>query len=314
MADLSKVTLPSGNTYDIKDATARQQIETIKTLTASGVSYAGTTTTVLTDGSTTSTITVKDGTSTKTLAATDGMMVNYNNVMYCWNGTQWDQLGAAGALKALAYKDSVTGSVTPVGSVSAPSFTGTQTDISVTGTPAGTVSAPTFTGTKTTVTVSGTPAGTVSAPTFTGDVSEVSVSGTPSGTVKITPSTGTISEITGVGTLPAFTATVANETLTFGWSAGTLPTKANATVMTGASATFTGEEITATGTVTPSGTVSAPTFTGTSLKASADITPAGTISAPTFTGSSMTAIGKVTPAGTVSQPVFTGAASTVESK
>lgn len=262
MADISKAKLPNGNIYNLKDAQARQDIETIKTLTASGVSYVGTTTTALTDGSTVSSITIKNGSTTKTLTATEGMMANYNNVMYCWNGSQWDQLGAAGALKALAYKDSVTGTFTPSGTIDAPVFSGNKEDISVTGTPSGTISAPVFTGTAT----------------------DISVSGTPSGTITVTPDTDTIGEITGVGSLPAWTANVSDETLVFSWDAGSLPTKEDTTVVTGASATFTGTSTTSTGKITPSGTVSTPIFTGAKMTASGSVTPSGMVSAPTFNG------------------------------
>lgn len=83
---------------------------------------------------------------------------------------------------------------------------------------------------KDTASGSVTPAGTVSAPSIT-----------------ITPTTSTIAAVNTVGTLPTWSASVNNEILSFSFSAGTLPTTTNATVMTGASASAT-----------------APTFTGTS--------------------------------------------------
>ena len=52
--------------------------------------------------------------------------------------------------------------------VTQPTFTGTQSTISVSGTPTGDVSKPKFTGTQSTISVSGTPTGDVSKPTFTG--------------------------------------------------------------------------------------------------------------------------------------------------
>lgn len=77
-----------------------------------------------------------------------------------------------------------------------------------------------------------TPHGSVSTPTIT-----------------VTPTTGTVNSITDVGTLPDFSATVSNENLTLGWSAGTLPTKgSDTTVATGIQ----------------SATSTQPTFTGTS--------------------------------------------------
>lgn len=60
MADISKITLPSGNTYDIKDATARQMI-------SGGVSF----------------IIAWDGTSTPTVANIPaGVVVSYNGTSY----------------------------------------------------------------------------------------------------------------------------------------------------------------------------------------------------------------------------------------
>jgi len=74
------------------------------------------------------------------------------------------------------------------------------------------------------------PSGNVSAPTIT-----------------CTPTTASVNSITGVGTLPTLTDDVTNETLSFSWAQGTLPTQGTAqTVMTGVSATastpyFTGD-------------------------------------------------------------------------
>ena len=76
------------------------------------------------------------------------------------------------------------------------------------------------------------PSGSVTAPTIT-----------------CTPSTASVYSITGVGTLPTLSDDVTNETLSFSWSQGTLPTQGSAqTVMTGVSATaseptFSGQEI-----------------------------------------------------------------------
>lgn len=263
-------------------------------------------------------------------------------------------------------KGTGTANYTPEGVVSQPTFTGTSKNVSVSGTPNGSVTIGTGTGTA-----NYTPAGTVSQPSFTGTSGSVSVSGKPSGTVTIskatsgtanytpegtvstptitvTPNTTTVNSITAVGTLPAWTATVDNENLTFGWSEGTLPTKgSNTTVATGIkSATssqptftgtgarltgsFSGTNTTMTGTFTPEGTVSAPSFNGTAVQLTGSFTgsnttmsgtykPEGTVSAPlfdgvgvqlkgTFTGSSTTMTGSYKPSGGVSKPTFTGTA------
>lgn len=251
MADISKITLPSGTTYDIKDAVARQM--------ASGVIHIvpGTNTTALTDGATTNPITV-DG---KSYTAVSGDAVFYNNKEFVFDGTKWHEFGDLTGLKALAYKDDARGTYTPAGTVSTPSFTGTEGNLSVTGTSAGTIAITTGVGAA-----NYTPAGTVSTPTIS-----VSTAG----------STTTVNSITDVGTLPSLSTTVANENLTITFNQGTLPTKGeNTTVKTGDAsytssqptfsgtgadleATFTGSEVTSTGKFTPSGTVSKPTFSGT---------------------------------------------------
>lgn len=307
-AQIKHITLPSGTTYDFVDEGARKLIDDL----ASYSDYLGVTTTALSDGAEIATIEI-DG---KSVTPKKGSIANYGKAEFIFNGTVWQEFGDLSALKALAYKASAKGSVTAKGTVSQPTFTGKAVDFTPEGTvsigtitPAGSVSKPTFTGTSGTVTVSGsatitkgtgtanyTPEGTVSAPTVT-----------------VTPKTASVTGISSVGslpscTLPNMTATVTDETLTLGWSvgsfsAGSLPTKATAqTFMTGATVSAT-----------------APTFTGigaeltASVSASGSYTPTGTISQPTFTGTGTTPTGtfigtkgSVTASGTVSKPSFTG--------
>ena len=260
MAEISKITLPSGNTYDIKDLQSRQDIESLKEFTASGVQYVGVTVTALTDGATTpTTISLSKGDTSEDYTVKKGDMVSYNNVMYAWNGSQWDELGSAGELKALAYKDTVTGSVTPSGIVSKPSFTGNEETISVSGTPSGTV-------------------GITASEPASGETANY----TPSGTVTVDEETANINEIDSVGSLPSLSATVDNETLILNFSAGTLPTKKAVNVSTGVkSASFSGK-----------GQVIKGTFTGNELKSSGDYTPKGDVSQPTFKGNSDTVTSK----------------------
>lgn len=107
-----------------------------------------------------------------------------------------------------------------------------------------------------------TPAGTISAPTFTTHTVPVQVSGLPEGTVSISPTTTSVTGITSVGTLPIFTYDPATENLSY--TPGTLPTAdTTATVMTGASASFTGQTLTSNGSITGVDAINAPTFTGT---------------------------------------------------
>ena len=237
MSTISQIELPSGSVYDLEDSAARADIENLKTTAIGGVHYRGNVKEALTDGATTSPVTIvstnAEGSSIETSltpAAGDIVNVAANNKAYAWNGKQWDLWGTAGEYKALAYKDNASGSITPSGSVSQPTFTGTKATISATYTPAG------------------------------------SVAVTPNVQLNTTP----ITPMNSVGTLPSFTTTVTNKKLTLGWDAGTLATKGSAvTVATSiksqtASATFTGTSGTAIADYTPTGTVSKPTFTGSS--------------------------------------------------
>lgn len=316
MADISKITLPSGSTYDIKDATARDLISAMSNYTA----YLGVTTTSLTDEATTNPITI----SNKQVTAVSGNIVTKGKEEFIFNGTKWQKFGDLSALGSLAYKNTASASYKPAGAVSQPTFTGKAVSYTPEGsvtvnayTPAGTVSKPSFTGTE---------------QTAAGTTSSVTVSKATSGTATYTPSgsvsapgitfdkkTASMYSITGVGslpacTLPSLTTSVTNETLTLGWSsgsfsAGTLPTRGSAqTVLTNSSSVTAGAPIftgdgarlvaaagTASITFTPSGTVSQPTFTGTEAVPTAsftgtakNITAAGDVSKPTFTGTQAT--------------------------
>jgi hypothetical protein len=186
MSDISEITLPSGVTYDIKDATARNDISMLKGSGTGAMHYAGVTTTALVNGSSTSPIKINEADYTPS----NGDVVIYGQLEFVWSTSdkKWHEFGSTGSLKGLAFKDSASASYTPAGSVSAP-------------------------------------------------------------TVSVAVNTAKVAPITGVGTLPNFTASVSNETLTLGFSAGSLPTK--------------GEEVTvATG--IKSASASAPAFTGTS--------------------------------------------------
>ncbi len=186
MADISEITLPSGVTYDIKDATARNDISMLKGSGTGAMHYAGVTTTALANGSSASPIKINEADYTPS----NGDVVIYEQLEFVWSTSdkKWHEFGSTGSLKGLAFKDSASASYTPAGSVSAP-------------------------------------------------------------TVSVAVNTAKVAPITGVGTLPNFTASVSNETLTLGFSAGSLPTK--------------GEEVTvATG--IKSASASAPAFKGTS--------------------------------------------------
>lgn len=266
MADISKITLPSGTTYDIKDARARELIGSL----SGALTYLGITTTELVDGSTASPIVI-GGTSVTPKA---GDIAAYGNSEFVWSDVEskWREFGSTGSLKALAFKDSASGSYTPAGTVSQPTFTGTKATISSSFTPAGSVAISKGTGTA-----NYTPEGTVSKPTVTVEMNTASVK--PFGSAGTLPSC----------TLPSMGATVSGETLALTWSAGsfsagTLPSAGTAVTVTTGVKSATASQPTFTGT----GAELKATFTGTAGTASAEYTPAGSVSQPTFTGSSAT--------------------------
>ena len=267
MADISQIKLPNGTTYNIKDANARERIEALESFTT----YLGVTTTALTDGATTNPITING----QSVTAQSGNIVLYGNQEFIFDGTHWNQFGDLSSLGSLAYKNTASGSFTPAGTVSQPTFNGDTMNSTGSFTPAGSVK---LTNSNKTAAVSAaesgavtyTPDGTVAAPTIS---------------VKTAGTTTTVNSITAVGTLPNYT--VSGEVLTL--TQGTLPTKGkNQTVKTGDAAyQATAPEFTGTGVRLVTGNISVPTsasFSGTAGAVSVSGTPSGTVSQPTFTG------------------------------
>lgn len=117
---ISSITLPSGTTYDIKDAQARSDIANLQSIATGAMYYIGISSTAITDGGTQNpTIDSAE----KTMAASDaGAVAIYDEKEYVWNGSKWQEFGSTGSLKALAFKDSAGGNFTPAGSVSAPTI------------------------------------------------------------------------------------------------------------------------------------------------------------------------------------------------
>lgn len=267
MADISQIKLPNGTTYNIKDANARKRIEALESFTT----YLGVTTTALTDGATTNPITING----QSVTAQSGNIVLYGNQEFIFDGTHWNQFGDLSSLGSLAYKNTASGSFTPAGTVSQPTFNGDTMNSTGSFTPAGSVK---LTNSNKTAAVSTaesgavtyTPDGTVAAPTIS---------------VKTAGTTTTVNSITAVGTLPSYT--VSGEVLTL--TQGTLPTKGkNQTVKTGDAAyQATAPEFTGTGVRLVTGNISVPSsasFSGTAGAVSVSGTPSGTVSQPTFTG------------------------------
>lgn len=324
MPEISKITLPNGNTYDIKDTVARASM-------SGAIVLKGVTTTALADEATTNPIVI-DG-SSYTAKANDAVF--YNKKEFVFDGTKWHEFGDMSGLGALATKDTASASYTPAGTVSQPTFTGTASNVTVTAstsasgnyTPAGTVSQPTFTGESTTFTGSFTPAGSVSVTTKSTSNKTATVAPAASGTATYTPggnvsgtavelNTTTVNSITAVGTLPSLTTTVADETLTIGWSAGTLPTKGSNTTVATSVKTVTDPTFSGTGVRLVTGNIPVPSaytaeWTGSEGTVSVTGTPEGSVSQPTFSGTKVAISGTVTPSGTVSQPTFSGTAATI---
>ena len=316
MADISKITLPNGSTYDVKDATARTQISseaaareaaddsinnTINSLKSSltgAMHYVGETSTALTDGSETSPIKITTrANGTVVVGNTDytpepGDVVIYQNKEFVYSKYAgrgvWNEFGSTGSFKALAFKDSASGSYTPAGAVSQPTFTGTAGTVSVKGN-SGDISG--YFETQ----IGSAVATYDSAGHSWSDVESdaVHIAGTnpykkfvlngildsASAVRDITNST--VSSVISVGTLPTFAATVNGETLSFNFNQGTLPSIRPVKVVTGLELVSDSavsispfcvigmfnpknhnNDITMTGTFTPQGTVSQPTFTG----------------------------------------------------
>lgn len=102
MAEISKIKIGS-NTYDIKDAYAREQI-------VGGVHYAGKTNTVLTDGATTKPIKIYNAETTtwEDYTQANGDIVIYEkaegrHLEFIWNGNHWDEFGSTGELGSGAF-------------------------------------------------------------------------------------------------------------------------------------------------------------------------------------------------------------------
>ena len=111
MPEISKITLPSGTTYDIKDSVARSSI-------GGAIIVRGTTTTALTDESATNPITING--ESYTAVANDAVF--YSKKEFVFDGTMWHEFGDMSGLGDLAAKDSASGSYTPAGSVSTPTI------------------------------------------------------------------------------------------------------------------------------------------------------------------------------------------------
>lgn len=234
MAYLSKITLPSGNTYDIKDQGARDLIAELMNYTE----YLGVTTTILTDGSTTNPITING----ESVTAVNGDIATYNSDEFIFNGTVWQKFGDLSGLRAFAYADTGTVTIQPAGTNadSAVSFAAHTTASVLKDTVTATVPKTSSTTKYLTANASGAEVQIdTTAAAVTGYASpntETFVKSYPGSIKKL--ATTSIPNVTSVGTAANWSATVENETLTFSWTANTPATLGTAiTAATGKVAT-----------------------------------------------------------------------------
>lgn len=280
----------NGTLYDIKDADSRERLDAIEAAIAGGVVYVGATTTALTDGATTNPITITGKENPYTAEAGD--LVSYGNKEFLFDGTAWHEIGDLTGLGDLAWVDTATGSFTPAGTVSQPTFSGDSM------TSTGTLDVPTSAATTVATTTNET--ATV-APAASGDATY-----TPGGNISgtnVTLTSTTVPNVTSVGALPELTMSVpANtETLELSWSAGTLPSLGDPISVANGVDTITDPTFSGTGVRLVTGDIAVPatfetTLTDTSKNVSVTGTPAGTVSQPTFSGTAGTVtVGPPTP-------------------
>ena len=182
MADISKITVPDGTTYDLKDAEAREQIDALSRITWN----LGVTTTELTDGADTNPITING----ESVTAVNGNIATYGSAEFLFNGSVWQEFGDLSNLGDLAYKNSASSQYQPVGTVSQPTTTVQTTETTVNsitdvGTlPTYTVSSETLVITAGTLPTKGTDTTVIASvdgaittqPTFTGTETTITVS------------------------------------------------------------------------------------------------------------------------------------------
>lgn len=180
---MKKVTLPSGNTYWFKDDEVRQWIGDGSTSGAekrlsdaesaiqalqNATHWLGITTTTLTDGCTTNPITIN---SQSVTAVSGDIAQDSAGTEFIFNGTAWQQFGASiGTLKAFAFVDTGTVTITPSGSCSGTAVTMSKTDV---GSVTNAGSMPTFTVSNEVLTITAGAIPTVSSVSVATDVNTV---------------------------------------------------------------------------------------------------------------------------------------------
>lgn len=211
---ISKVKLPGSNTvYEIKDTYARDMINTLK---GSAINYRGKTKSSIYDGCSEANIqlyTIEYGAEIDGVPQIEETYTNYTAVRgdiviqdkksdntpinppieYIWDGEVWQKFGSANEFGAFAYCDFGSVTITPKGTISTPTFTGTAVRLVT-----GNIAVPkTYTSTFSNGAANGssqyTPAGTITTTTATTENKTTTVSAATSGSVTYTPQ-GTVSK------------------------------------------------------------------------------------------------------------------------
>ena len=348
---ISNITVPNSAgtayvTYDLKDTWARETIvNDILPVLEGGMHYVGVTTSNVSDGATTNPVTIVGKTDPVTVIAGD--IVTKGNAEFVWDGAAWREFGDMSALGAFAYVDTGSVTITPAGTVSKPTFTGSSSSVTFTitkpssgtnYTPEGTVSKPTFTGSQSSVSISASKVtsgddytlqltGSVSQPTFSnGSVTAsgtinvlksvaVTTNTTTNKTATVAPASSGDATYTPAGTITGTAVSVGSQSISIIDSVGSVATLTTAYTSGTENLqinfrTPTNEDKTVSVTGTATGTVSQPTFTGDKYKFTGTTTASGSVSQPTFTGTAVKIAGSTTAAGSVSQPTFSGTAGT----
>lgn len=315
MAEISKITLPSGTTYDLRDDAARQAISAgfsllvVETLPTASADTLGSIYLVSHNHGAGDTydefVTVKGGTASaptytwEKIGNTDVDLSGYSKTGHTHsvttNVTVGDHTGlvTGGTVESSfnGTKADLTVKGTPTGSV-----TVTETSTGKNYTPKGSISGTAWTGSDTSFTGSYTPAGSISTPNITvatkntsgSDVTVYSMSSAGSKTdgsytaSSYTPETYTVAD--GVLTITASNYTKEQVTL----PTVTLPSRTQVNITASSSQpVFDGTQATITTSGTPKGSISAQgTFTGTDVKLA-------------FSGNELTSAGEYTPTGNV---------------
>lgn len=356
MADISQITLPSGTTYNLKDAWAREQLQTITG--GNAIVFRGVSSVALTDTGNQNPVVNGE---TITIKKT-GDLYFYNKEEFIYGSdNKWHSLGPQlQNLGNLAYKNTVD--VKYHRYTISSEFTGSNSTFSGTYTPKGSVSQPTFQGDVLASTASYkpegnvtiysdwkpiklqlnnttyreqdeqgiitnvpftddqvikyTPSGTVSRPSFTGQSFVSTGTFTPTGSI----TTPTISVLSAGSTTTIKNPTKATVAKTVEAAVPSSTVKNEITYYSVANQNLTlykigyttGDSITTSNVTVKTGDASyqsdTPSFNGSSSNISVSGTPVGTISQPIFSGFGSTFSGLALKVG---ETLFNGKASTI---